>query len=387
VVYARQRCQSPGMPTLTQRYPRRIPVPDFVQLFQNIGNTIQHSARQMPTAVRIPNDHVDEGQRLSMPFQRDENYFQVRINEMFLGDQRQWLSTIDPVVFVVSEFTYAGKEQSVPFVVGPGLVEKFGQKTPRGMLFRNTRVAGLHPYRGGRLTLSVVLCQVVKENYARTFLQLIESASTALDFATMLTPYLKIGTVVADGVEALFGFEGTKPLIALRTEFDPDAGDTFTPGYYVLIDAPNVAPQSLWVREQQLLVGNSLQDATPYRDADYVLYSIVRPADNQRSDLDQLPFNELWQRVLKEAGGAKDENYASAKANMVSLYQTLVMSPDLTSSQADSLADEYAARMQQVHKRAISFGNLGPEEGKALETEADHALEDARARSLKILGG
>lgn len=362
-------------------------MPDFAQLFRDLGDRIRHGERQLPTAVQIPNDHVQGGEKLNAAFARDEQYFQVRVNEMYLGDARQWFSTIDPVVFVVSEFTYAGKMQAVPFLVGPELIEKFGQKTANGTLFRNTRVAGLHPYRGGRVNLSVVLCQIERENYARKLLNIVGSMSQALDFATMLVPYIKIGNVIAEGFESLLDSKGTQPLIALRDEYDPDADKAFTPGYFVLIDKSNVSPQSLWVRDQQLFKGTSFADAAEYRDADYVLYSIVRPTDNKRSDIELLPFNEVWQRVLKEAAVPKDENWVSAKANMASLYQTLLLSPDLTSAHADWLTDEYAKRMQQVHQRAVNLGGLGNlsagEKGVAPET--DPALDRARNRSLQIL--
>ena len=37
-----------------------------------------------------------------------------------------------------------------------------GQQTPVGMVFSDTRVAGIHPYRGGRLIVTVILYSVVR---------------------------------------------------------------------------------------------------------------------------------------------------------------------------------------------------------------------------------
>ena len=82
-------------------------------------------------------------------FQSDQHYFQVRINEMYLKYSRNWFSRYDPMVFVVSEFTYDKKAEAVPFVVGQQMMEKFEKNTPTGMIFSDTRVAGVHPYRGG----------------------------------------------------------------------------------------------------------------------------------------------------------------------------------------------------------------------------------------------
>ncbi len=109
------------------------------------------------------------------------------------------------------------------------------------------------------------------------------------------------------------GLNGTTPLIALRSEYDPDAGDVFAPAYFALIDKQDVPPETLWVKDQQIYAGPSADNAPPYRASDFVLYSIVRPLDNRRSDLDQFAFNEVWERVLKEAAVPKDENYESAR--------------------------------------------------------------------------
>jgi hypothetical protein len=353
----------------------------FAELWQNITQRVFQSPRQLPSSVTIPNDHIDPTGQVEGAFRRGEHYFQVRINEMYLSAQRQWFSAIDPIVFVVSEFTYDRKDQAVPFLLGPAVMEKYGQKVPQGMMFRDTRVAGLHPYRGGRLSFSVVLCQLEVGNVARQMLRVIENAANALDFSTALSSYVKVAGVVMDGFEALLGLGGTTPLIGLRREFDPDAGDPFVPSFFALIDTAELDAQSLWVRNGQLMQGKSKTDATPYRSADFVLYSVVRPPDDKRSDLDTLPFYPLWERVAKEASVPKDDNWLSAKANMLSLYQTIALSPDLTQKQADELADEYATRMQTLYKNAVRFAKMGEQRG--LETPDE--MEMVRSKTVSIL--
>jgi len=126
-----------------------------------IWDRIRQGTRRYPARVTIPRDHVDESEKLGAAFGPDLHYFQVRVNEMYLTYSRKWFSEYDPMVFVVTEFTYGQKKnEAVPFVVGPVMMEKYGQKVPTGMVFLDTRVAGPHPYRGDRLTLSVVLCRV-----------------------------------------------------------------------------------------------------------------------------------------------------------------------------------------------------------------------------------
>src|SRR5262245_55214215 len=116
----------------------------------------KHNPSRPFVRVAIPpsrTDKPDVGE-----FQPGRHYFVVRVNEMFLAYDREWLRTYLPMVTVVSEFQYSREKQSVPFVVGPSILEKYGMALPNtGLVISNTRVAGIHPFQGGRLNLAVVL--------------------------------------------------------------------------------------------------------------------------------------------------------------------------------------------------------------------------------------
>jgi hypothetical protein len=326
----------------------------LAQRWLELWDTIRHGEARVPARVAIPADHVIWGpDEEHEPFRPDEHYFVVRVNEMFLDYSRQWFSVYDPMVLVVSEFTYDTEDTAVPFVVGPSLLAKHGQEAPNGMVFSDTRVAGLHPYRGGRLTLAVVLSRVQRENYASKFLTVLEGAAGVLDFATALTTYVKVAGVVLDGVQSLFQMgNGTKPIVGYRKEFDPEAGDVLGPGYFALIDADemDVDLDKLWVRDHQLWAGDSSEASKPFRDADFVLYSIVRA--NARTDERTLPFYPLFQRMQKSASSDNEADWQRAKADMSSLWQTLVLSPDLTTSQAKQLKQEYRATLADLLKQS-----------------------------------
>lgn len=346
-------------------------------LWKTIKSSILTSPRQSPSVVTIPNSHIEPQADLEEPFDDGNDYFEVRINQMFLREDRKWLTQIDPMVFVVSEFDYDGTRQTIPFVVGPALLQQFGQPLPQGMVISNRTVAGLHPYRGGTLTLSVVLSQIPVNDLARKFLGFLEQAAGALDFATALGAYVKVGSVILDGVDALFGLNGTLPLIAQQNTFHP--GPSFTPGYLALIDTPDLNPESLWVRRDQLLHGPDAASAVPYRAADFVLYSVVRAPERKRTDVERLPFFEIWKRVKAEAAGTKPDNWENAKVNMSTLYQAMVVSPDLTDNQADELRAEYAARMVRIHEGALENVKHGE-----LDAAPD-PMAGVRNKALEIL--
>ena len=122
---------------------------------QALFQTARKGETRLPSRVSIPSSHVDDPERLGPPLEPDRHYFQVRVNEMFLSHARQWYAAYDPLVFVGSEFIYDKAETAVPVMVGPSLLERFGKKRdlPGGTVFEDTRVAGLHPYRGGRLAV------------------------------------------------------------------------------------------------------------------------------------------------------------------------------------------------------------------------------------------
>lgn len=354
-------------------------------LWNQIQTKIINSPRQVPSTVTIPRNHIDENlnNELDWDFKKDQNYFQVMINEMFLENSREWFSQIDPLVYVVSEFVYNGKDEIVPFVVGPGMIKKLGieDDKKRGIILRNTNASGLRPYRGKGLTLTIVLCQSSK-NLLRPLLNVIESVSGVLDFSPVLSPYTKIANVLMDGLDALFSTDGVAPLVGLRDSFGPNLNIPFRPGYFALIDAPNIDPNTLWVKKRQLYQGDSMESSQPFRQADFVLYSFSSPDDDNRDDTTTLPFNDMWEKVKSEAATpVEDPDYKNAKILMINLYQNIVLSPDLTNSQADSLSEEYKQRMKAIHERAVSIGAMGVEEDLATKPRR----EAARNKALDIL--
>lgn len=352
----------------------------------NLWNTVRHSEAELPTRISIPAGQTDKP--LGEVFESNQNYFQIRVNEMFLKFDRQWFSTYLPLVTFISEFTYNRKPEVVPFVLGPGMIEDKGTKLPdRGMLFTNSRVAGLHPYRGGRITMTAILYRTERTNYARNLLNVVESAVGILDMATSLGMYTKVASVVLDGLEALFNTGDTKPIVGWRQEFDPDAGDDLRPGYFALIDQPEaeIDPSKIWVRDNKLCYGSSLNSAEPFREADYVLYSLAQT--EERSDIEMLPFQELWDRVRQDAEQPSETHWKSAKANMMSLYQTLNASPDLTSPQAKALANKYLDEMKENHNFAIAINDMesGPARSGETRTAEEVARDEAVEASVSIL--
>ncbi|MCZ6652182.1 MAG: hypothetical protein O7D91_04060 [Planctomycetota bacterium] len=321
-------------------------------------------ATEDPVAVIRPNEH----------------YFAVRVNELFLTNSREWLRTYDPMVFVLTEFTYGSEHKKVPFLVGPSLLKDL-ENLPQGMIFRNTRVAGLHPYRGGRFVHTVVLSRIKRGDFARDLLGLVEKVSGSLDFSSALGTYTKLSGVLLDGFEKILGLSDTEPLVGFRGEFDPGFEERFVPGYFALIDAQasDVDHDSLWVVDGALHYGPSEAELVPYRDTDFVLYSIG--GTSRRTDDSVLPFYPLFEQVIRSASKPGEDDWKRAKANMLTLYEALILSADLTHGQAEKLADDYVERMKTARNRAETFGRLEVAAGQASVS----GVEEKVAKAITIL--
>ena len=350
-------------------------MPTLAARVQAIWDRLQRSPAQSPSWVPIPQERVDEPANLGSALQANKQYFRIRVNEIYLTYQRQWFAQYDPMVLVVSEFSYAGQQTVVPFVVGPTMIEKLGSEVPAGMVFAGTNVAGPHPYRGGDISVTVILYQTQRQNYARELLGLIENTATVLDLVVPLSTYIKIASVVLDGVESLTGTDSTtNPLIGRRDVFSP-----VKPGYFVLTNAPMSSLNNLWVRNGQLVQGPNLAEANRFRGAEYVLYSV---ATTQRDDVSVLPFFPTWQRVLEEVVKSSEEPiWRNTKANMAALLGMLYTSPHLTETHAAELGDEWTETIRTLHNRAVRLSNLSEARQPAAASELDHV----RAKAVSVL--
>lgn len=335
---------------------------------QHVLSQIWEQVNRPPIQISIPPERVDGGS--DAPFQPHTHYFQVRVNEMYLSKRREWFTTYDPLVFAVTEFIYHRRHVSLPFVVGPTMLESYGRQLPIGMLFSNTRIAGPYPYRGGRIALAVVLYRVRRDNAIRNVLRLLEKVAGVVDVANMVHAYIRIADVLLEGMETLLGANATEPRIGVRIELDPAASGAIHPGYYALLDpqATRVNPEHLRVRNEQLWYGSEA-NAEPYRASDYVLYSLTR--SDQRSDVTTLPFYPLYEQTLAAAISPDATNWKRARINLLTLIQNIELSPDLTITQARSLSRESITRVTNAHQQAARLGTLGSTPRTANRTDSE----------------
>jgi len=350
-------------------------------LWSRIWKHVESRPAKVKRALAVPAQNVIDSGASGARFEPKKQYFAVVINEMFLAQARQWWTEYDPMALVVSEFTYDGKRTTVPFVVGPSLIQAKVEQIPGGMAITDTLVAGVHPYVGGKFALTIILAQVKRQSHAGKLLELVETVGRAFPEGAALEPYLKIAGAVLNGVDTLLGLEDTRPIAGQRWEYNDGISPWLEPGFFALIDADvkDLNESRLSVQKGRLLDGVGAT-APPFRRSDFLLYSL-RVVD-ARTDISELSFYPLFKKALQAAASNEEGSWDRAKATLVTVVQEMLMSPDLTFAQVQQLAVEFKSQLVDAKNTA---NNLVLGQVLAGKDSIADALGADRLRELRNL--
>lgn len=314
----------------------------------------------LPYLLHIPNSNTNDPEGLAGEFEPNQHYFSVIVNEMFLSEKRKWLREIEPMVVCLTSYNYGEQKIDNPFIVGRNLIETKMQNVPDGMVFYDTCVAGIHPFSGGRLTVSIALCQSVTKNYLTDSLEFIEKISGVFNenITSLIGNYTKIANVVIGGLDKLFDSEAVKPLFGFSKQFFQDANNHFSPGYYVMLDKSDAKwkADNFFVKDNQLYYGNNKASSKEFRNDEYVLFSITR--SNSRSDLRLLPFYQSYNKILDvlEVNEVTQELKDKVKDMLRVLNIEMQRSPDLTEPQAKILIQKYIDDVGKMIEPKFNWG-------------------------------
>jgi hypothetical protein len=157
-----------------------------------------------------------------------------------------------------------------------------------------------------------------------------------------------------DGVDALFGMDDTEPIVGHRWEYNDGVSPWLQPGFFALIDADEKDVNV----DRLSVVGGRLRDggdrtAPSFRRSDFLLYSLR--VLERRNDVGELAFYDLFKKALIAAASDESGSWDRAKAGLVTLYQEMLTSPDLTWNQVQELFEEFKTQLVAAHKAAQSF--------------------------------
>jgi len=313
--------------------------------------------------------------------ERDRAYFSVEVKELFLADGRRWWVEYSPAVLIIVEFIYGNQKISLPTLVGPNTIRQKNGQSPQGVVLENTLVAGPYPFRGGRVAITAMLYRVQHHNYARSLLNFSESVSSAIGVPADVGTLLKIGGTVLDGLQTLLRLGDAEPIAAHRIEFERGALQGFRSSFCALI-AGATDPKLLRVEDGGRLKID-LEDGQTNRfdRADYVLYSVN--GRDRRGETSTLPFATLQDQARSAALSGEDTGWTRAKATLLTVYQQMVVSPDLTTEEADEIMESFKAELLKLKRQREDLAVLSPEDiGKVLSPTAARLVKSVSLMDL-----
>jgi hypothetical protein len=186
-----------------------------------------------------------------------------------------------------------------------------------------------------------VLGQYKSRDYLKETLGLIESMSEAYlgTLGGTVGNLAKIGNSLASALQNITKSNDIEPIIAQVNNLNPLA-EPIVPGFYVLIncDETKLVRSNFFVKDYRLYCQDEGGKKVPYRDNDYVLYSIL--ATDRRENLESLPFYSDFTTLktsFKDIAVMDDEQKKVISAKLFALYSRVRTSPDLTNTQMGPL--------------------------------------------------
>ena len=166
----------------------------------------------LPEIAAIPPERCEPAGSAGTVIRRDRMDFTVRLNEMYLAENRQWWAVYDPLVVIVIGFNHGGARVTVPAIIGPDLIKRQSpEDQPRfGVVLRNIRVTGPHPYRGGDIDVSLALYRLQRTDHARSLLNIVDGIASSIGGPGEMATALRFGGALLDGVQALLGLQNTE---------------------------------------------------------------------------------------------------------------------------------------------------------------------------------
>ncbi len=345
---------------------------DFAKLFENI---LREPAKRNFYSP-IPDENVmDEGFSPQL-FEPEKSYFEIRLAEMFLKDQREYWREFIPLSIVVSDFIYGGSpdRQTVPFFAGNELLKEIRDyvKGEHVELY-NTRVAGPVPYMGSGLSLFVGLFRVQVNDLVRNLLNLVQTLVNSFNPAVLST-YMDIAKSLSSGLPALLGMKEVELRLGARDEFGTSVSDPrkFKDGYLVYINSPEatVDISTLRVKDGRLHVISGTGSTRPFTDQDFCLMRITRLLE--REDYTTLPFHRLWKEAKDRVWRGEEEKGRRA---FLDLLHQVAVSPDLTTGHQNSLIQAYVANFENELARYKTVAGIGVGPGRGAERGAGGIAE------------
>ena len=320
-------------------------------------NWIRGHAAEGMTSFALPFEETASERTAGNRFEPNEVYLEVRVEQIWLTNERELWREFQPFAAVVAEFTRSGERVTVPALLGASqLSSKLNLVSDKDAIeIRNLRTLGPVPYEGDDLSLLIALFRTQTRNWLTDTISLIATVAGAIS-----APGIgQVKPAVDAIVTAVTGFLGQDGIELRCGQYQswsraedtarPGAGD-LTPMHYVVMrkpvgrgDGPHQA-RDFTVRDGRLgrRIGGEF---TPYTEHDFIMLSIE--PRRLRDDYKRLDFYKYWQQTQ----AALSQGELTTAERMWRRTAGALYTDELTTIQQEVLYAEYQARYKQMQDR------------------------------------
>jgi hypothetical protein len=280
---------------------------------------------------------------------------ELRLMEMYVRNHRELFREKIPVMEAVCQFKYKNEKQTLPVTECP---IKVGDRTTGSDHFvsLNQRLFGPIPYKGDDVSLFMVLTSLTVKDYAEVVVNALTSMSKVCTSAelkvalTLVEPISQTIKAIQDQLE--------EPLISAKDSFTPgtDSVNPIRSGFWVMINKEydEVKPETLWIKNNRLMVGASASSLRVFEDADYFLFFLN--TYTHRSDWETL--SEFSESVPKMKQLALEGNLEELKKEFIGFRIKLINSHDITDDDAIGIAISEQAELKRLVAVSESTSSL-----------------------------
>ncbi|BAL76827.1 hypothetical protein [Bradyrhizobium cosmicum] len=319
---------------------------DVIDRIKGLISTVVSGAMPVPSIVDFGTDGTPQSTQADTiePF---KHYFRLDINQLFISKGRQFWVDFDPLVYAAVDYLQGQQRVVASTIVGPRAIDTGKIAKPHGFLLNDIRVAGPVPFNGGDVGVTIILYKIAQKNYAQTIMKLIETVAASQSSLAAVSKAANLGSILLDGVQGLLELRDNVPVMGQRFEINTATARGFLPICRALIKD---GPSSLDI----LVSDNRLRDAREdFQASDFVLYSLSRVM--QRDDHRSLPFFSLVTDACVAVTKGPEGNDA-AKGILISLYNEMLKSEELTYQDRERLFAEYVGMVKQSKAAVATLG-------------------------------
>jgi hypothetical protein len=332
-----------------------------MSLLSNMWSKLARNPSEPDAHIVIPAARVvGDTEHGDAKFVPHASYFEIRLKQMFLADQREYTREFTPLSSFNTEFSFAGQRVQTPVVVGPAMLGSIEVAKGDHLEFLNTRLIGPCPYEGDDIELFAGLFRMTTNDWAKRALALLEVLSTTFD-TSKLSSTLNLAEPLVSGVEGFFGMQDIEFRFGKHQSFAaPGTGGgnqgTLQPQYLALLRLPrsklgNDGAAKFWVRDGRLAWGDDAAHLQEFSGCDFMLLHIA-PLSS-RSDFGSFEFHRRYWRKIEDL--LAEQKYDEAYETFRLLAANLVQCEDIVRSHRMALLRQYR---QWIDDSAAEYQSL-----------------------------